>query len=137
MRGALLSNESFCIISRSERKSRLISGPTNFSHIAHMGPDQSMQVLIDLPKVSMVNNIVLNRNISQEEVAKYLLFYAYNFSSSKLFHCLYKYVTTIQWAYSTKILFIFTSSSIVGTGCSSWWKHQSASDGFRGHTQHH
>ncbi|ELU12542.1 hypothetical protein CAPTEDRAFT_156898 [Capitella teleta] len=34
---------------RAERKSRIISAPTNFSHVAHMGPDQGMQVLIDLP----------------------------------------------------------------------------------------
>lgn len=34
---------------RAERKSRVISAPTNFSHVAHMGPDQGLQVLIDLP----------------------------------------------------------------------------------------
>jgi len=34
-----------------ERKSRIISAPTNFSHVAHMGPDQGLQVLIDLPTV--------------------------------------------------------------------------------------
>ncbi|KAK7103526.1 hypothetical protein V1264_018406 [Littorina saxatilis] len=34
----------------SDRRSRVISSPSNFSHIAHMGPDQGMQVLIDLPK---------------------------------------------------------------------------------------
>ncbi|PVD25745.1 hypothetical protein C0Q70_13405 [Pomacea canaliculata] len=34
----------------SDRRSRIISAPSNFSHIAHMGPDQGMQVLIDLPK---------------------------------------------------------------------------------------
>lgn len=37
---------------RSDRRSRVISPPSNFSHIAHIGPDQGYQVLIDLPKVS-------------------------------------------------------------------------------------
>ncbi|BFZ07324.1 hypothetical protein BsWGS_10363 [Bradybaena similaris] len=34
----------------SDRRSRVISPPSNFSHIAHIGPDQGYQVLIDLPK---------------------------------------------------------------------------------------
>ncbi|XP_064621934.1 serine/threonine-protein kinase MRCK alpha-like isoform X5 [Lineus longissimus] len=33
-----------------ERKSRLISGPSNFSHVSHMGPGEGMQMLIDLPR---------------------------------------------------------------------------------------
>ena len=62
-----------CAVVQGERKSRIISGPTNFSHIGshgarpgppgphwatckvsggHMGPDQELQVLIELPKVS-------------------------------------------------------------------------------------
>ncbi|KAL8615675.1 hypothetical protein ACOMHN_034825 [Nucella lapillus] len=41
----------FCVlVLRGDRRSRIISPPSNFSHIAHMGPDQGMQVLIDLPK---------------------------------------------------------------------------------------
>ncbi|CAI9734870.1 serine serine/threonine-protein kinase MRCK alpha-like isoform X1 [Octopus vulgaris] len=32
-----------------ERRSRIISPPINFSHIAHLGPDQGMQALIGLP----------------------------------------------------------------------------------------
>ena len=31
-------------------KSRLISGPSNFSHIAHMGTDQQMRRFVDPPK---------------------------------------------------------------------------------------
>ncbi|KAL5008245.1 hypothetical protein ScPMuIL_013826 [Solemya velum] len=51
------SRRRFSFKTREEEKgpkgrSRIISGPTNFSHIAHMGPDQGMQVLIDLPKVN-------------------------------------------------------------------------------------
>lgn len=38
---------------RSDRRSKIISGPINFSHVAHMGPDQGMQALIDLPRVRM------------------------------------------------------------------------------------
>ncbi|XP_061097663.1 serine/threonine-protein kinase MRCK beta-like isoform X2 [Conger conger] len=32
-----------------EQRSRIISNPTNFSHVAHMGPGDSMHVLMDLP----------------------------------------------------------------------------------------
>ncbi|XP_043075353.1 serine/threonine-protein kinase MRCK beta isoform X5 [Puntigrus tetrazona] len=32
-----------------EIRSRLISNPTNFNHVAHMGPGDGMQVLMDLP----------------------------------------------------------------------------------------
>ena len=40
----------------SERKSRIISGPTNFSHIAHIGPGGGTQHLIDLPVVGIGQN---------------------------------------------------------------------------------
>lgn len=30
----------------------MISNPTNFNHVAHMGPGDGMQVLMDLPLVS-------------------------------------------------------------------------------------
>lgn len=29
----------------------MISNPTNFNHVAHMGPGDGMQVLMDLPLV--------------------------------------------------------------------------------------
>ncbi|KAI1897952.1 hypothetical protein AGOR_G00088590 [Albula goreensis] len=32
-----------------ELRSKMISNPTNFNHVAHMGPGDSMQVLMDLP----------------------------------------------------------------------------------------
>ncbi|XP_037541906.1 serine/threonine-protein kinase MRCK beta isoform X1 [Nematolebias whitei] len=32
-----------------EYRSRMISNPTNFNHVAHMGPGDGMQVLMDLP----------------------------------------------------------------------------------------
>ncbi|XP_056125523.1 serine/threonine-protein kinase MRCK alpha isoform X3 [Rhinichthys klamathensis goyatoka] len=32
-----------------ERRSKLISNPTNFNHVAHMGPGDGMQILRDLP----------------------------------------------------------------------------------------
>uniref|UniRef100_A0A8C4T582 non-specific serine/threonine protein kinase n=1 Tax=Erpetoichthys calabaricus TaxID=27687 RepID=A0A8C4T582_ERPCA len=32
-----------------EMRSRMISNPTNFNHVAHMGPGDGMQVLMDLP----------------------------------------------------------------------------------------
>lgn len=31
----------------------MISNPTNFNHVAHMGPGDGMQVLMDLPLVSL------------------------------------------------------------------------------------
>ncbi|XP_059369022.1 serine/threonine-protein kinase MRCK beta isoform X2 [Carassius carassius] len=34
-----------------EMRSKLISNPTNFNHVAHMGPGDGMQVLINLPLV--------------------------------------------------------------------------------------
>uniref|UniRef100_A0A3B1J6W6 non-specific serine/threonine protein kinase n=1 Tax=Astyanax mexicanus TaxID=7994 RepID=A0A3B1J6W6_ASTMX len=34
-----------------EMRSKLISNPTNFNHVAHMGPGDGMQVLMDLPLV--------------------------------------------------------------------------------------
>lgn len=32
-----------------ELRSKMISNPTNFNHVAHMGPGDGMQVLMDLP----------------------------------------------------------------------------------------
>uniref|UniRef100_A0A8C1N8P3 non-specific serine/threonine protein kinase n=1 Tax=Cyprinus carpio TaxID=7962 RepID=A0A8C1N8P3_CYPCA len=37
-----------------EMRSKLISNPTNFNHVAHMGPGDGMQVLMDLPLVIVV-----------------------------------------------------------------------------------
>uniref|UniRef100_A0A8C1B249 non-specific serine/threonine protein kinase n=1 Tax=Cyprinus carpio carpio TaxID=630221 RepID=A0A8C1B249_CYPCA len=34
-----------------EMRSKLISNPTNFNHVAHMGPGDGMQVLMDLPLI--------------------------------------------------------------------------------------
>lgn len=36
-----------------EMRSKLISNPTNFNHVAHMGPGDGMQVLMDLPLVNI------------------------------------------------------------------------------------
>uniref|UniRef100_A0A8B9PXF2 Serine/threonine-protein kinase MRCK beta n=1 Tax=Apteryx owenii TaxID=8824 RepID=A0A8B9PXF2_APTOW len=35
-----------------ELRSKMISNPTNFNHVAHMGPGDGMQVLMDLPLVN-------------------------------------------------------------------------------------
>ncbi|XP_030626238.1 serine/threonine-protein kinase MRCK beta isoform X2 [Chanos chanos] len=45
-----------------EMRSKLISNPTNFNHVAHMGPGDGMQVLMDLP-LSVLPS-------SQDDVAK-------------------------------------------------------------------
>ncbi|XP_068565294.1 serine/threonine-protein kinase MRCK beta isoform X1 [Cebidichthys violaceus] len=37
-----------------ELRSKMISNPTNFNHVAHMGPGDGMQVLMDLPLVGDV-----------------------------------------------------------------------------------
>lgn len=34
-----------------ELRSKMISHPTNFNHVAHMGPGDGMQALMDLPLV--------------------------------------------------------------------------------------
>ena len=41
--------------------SRLISGPSNFSHVSHMGPGDGIQILKDIPNVS----IFIAMNIAQ------------------------------------------------------------------------
>ncbi|XP_077594107.1 serine/threonine-protein kinase MRCK beta isoform X2 [Stigmatopora nigra] len=45
-----------------ELRSKMISNPTNFNHVAHMGPGDGMQVLMDLPLGVL--------SASQEEAAK-------------------------------------------------------------------
>lgn len=44
---------SFCreMLRDPELRSKMISNPTNFNHVAHMGPGDGMQVLMDLPLV--------------------------------------------------------------------------------------
>lgn len=39
-----------------ELRSKMISNPTNFNHVAHMGPGDGMQVLMDLPLVSSLGH---------------------------------------------------------------------------------
>lgn len=42
----------FCLCSGSDRRAKinhLISAPTNFSHVSHLGPDLQKQRLLDLP----------------------------------------------------------------------------------------
>ena len=53
-----LDNHLFVFVSfRADRKSKAISAPINFSHIAHIGPGDGMQALMDLPaaRVSELN----------------------------------------------------------------------------------
>ncbi|XP_026163969.1 serine/threonine-protein kinase MRCK beta isoform X2 [Mastacembelus armatus] len=40
-----------------ELRSRMISNPTNFNHVAHMGPGDGMQVLMDLPLIGDVTSL--------------------------------------------------------------------------------
>ncbi|KAK7481172.1 hypothetical protein BaRGS_00027605 [Batillaria attramentaria] len=53
---------------RSDRRSKIISPPSNFSHIAHMGPDQGMQVLIDLPKQADVEQMQRVKSMFQPQL---------------------------------------------------------------------
>lgn len=39
-----------------EMRNKLISNPTNFNHIAHMGPGDGIQILKDLPMVREVKS---------------------------------------------------------------------------------
>lgn len=36
-----------------EMRNKLISNPTNFNHVAHMGPGDGIQILKDLPMVQI------------------------------------------------------------------------------------
>ncbi|XP_031437374.1 serine/threonine-protein kinase MRCK alpha isoform X2 [Clupea harengus] len=40
-----------------EMRSKLISNPTNFNHVAHMGPGDGIQVLMDLPMVTHTHRL--------------------------------------------------------------------------------
>ncbi|XP_041831349.1 serine/threonine-protein kinase MRCK beta isoform X2 [Melanotaenia boesemani] len=40
-----------------ELRSKMISNPTNFNHVAHMGPGDGMQVLMDLPLVGDLTSL--------------------------------------------------------------------------------
>uniref|UniRef100_A0A671QWC3 non-specific serine/threonine protein kinase n=1 Tax=Sinocyclocheilus anshuiensis TaxID=1608454 RepID=A0A671QWC3_9TELE len=42
-----------------EMRSKLISNPTNFNHVAHMGPGDGMQVLMDLPLVIQATDLLI------------------------------------------------------------------------------
>ncbi|KAM8921649.1 serine/threonine-protein kinase MRCK beta isoform 2-T2 [Pelodytes ibericus] len=45
-----------------ELRSRMISNPTNFNHVAHMGPGDGMQVLMDLPLQNELASLSSSRN---------------------------------------------------------------------------
>lgn len=38
-----------------ERRNELISRPANFSHVVHMGPGEGLEILKDLPTVSIMH----------------------------------------------------------------------------------
>lgn len=48
----------------TDRRSKMISAPTNFNHISHMGPGEGIQVqrLIDLPTTIETADRVRNEN---------------------------------------------------------------------------
>lgn len=46
----------------SDTRSKLISGPSNFNHISHMGPGDGLQILRDLPVVSITTNLTQHRS---------------------------------------------------------------------------
>lgn len=54
----LLTTHSSCLVHLREMlrdpelRSKMISNPTNFNHVAHMGPGDGMQALMDLPLVT-------------------------------------------------------------------------------------
>ncbi|XP_039548177.1 serine/threonine-protein kinase MRCK alpha isoform X2 [Pimephales promelas] len=50
-----------------ERRSKLISNPTNFNHVAHMGPGDGMQILRDLP---MDNRAGFSGSVSIPSITK-------------------------------------------------------------------
>lgn len=48
-----------------EMRNKLISNPTNFNHVVHMGPGDGIQILKDLPMVGAAN--------SRENVTSHIL----------------------------------------------------------------
>lgn len=42
-----------------EMRNKLISNPTNFNHVVHMGPGDGIQILKDLPMVRLEKNSTL------------------------------------------------------------------------------
>uniref|UniRef100_A0A4W4EK39 Serine/threonine-protein kinase MRCK alpha n=1 Tax=Electrophorus electricus TaxID=8005 RepID=A0A4W4EK39_ELEEL len=42
-----------------EKRNKLISNPTNFNHVAHMGPGDGIQILKDLPMVRPANDDIM------------------------------------------------------------------------------
>uniref|UniRef100_A0A8C3S783 Serine/threonine-protein kinase MRCK alpha n=1 Tax=Chelydra serpentina TaxID=8475 RepID=A0A8C3S783_CHESE len=55
-----------------EMRNKLISNPTNFNHIAHMGPGDGIQILKDLPMVS--NSNITSKNGYKESVLSKVVF---------------------------------------------------------------
>lgn len=58
---ALCSSSLLCVCASREMlrdpemRNKLISNPTNFNHVAHMGPGDGIQILKDLPMVHIYN----------------------------------------------------------------------------------
>ena len=42
----------------ADARSKLISAPTNFNHISHMGPGDGFQIIKDLPTVSFTGKAI-------------------------------------------------------------------------------
>lgn len=63
--------------SRSEiRRSKLISGPTNFSHIAHVGPREGIGIMLDKQQdgcVCVANNLVNSLHIYLMFTSRFLM----------------------------------------------------------------
>uniref|UniRef100_A0AAZ3PU63 non-specific serine/threonine protein kinase n=1 Tax=Oncorhynchus tshawytscha TaxID=74940 RepID=A0AAZ3PU63_ONCTS len=57
-----------------ELRSKLISNPINFNHVAHMGPGDGMQVLMDLPLVSTAAWTLSLRHIFKHQKEKKMYF---------------------------------------------------------------
>lgn len=42
-----------------EMRNKLISNPTNFNHVVHMGPGDGIQILKDLPMVRLEKSVFI------------------------------------------------------------------------------
>ena len=49
-------------------RSKLISAPTNFNHISHMGPGDGFQIIKDLPMVGLLFHSIEEINKMHENV---------------------------------------------------------------------
>uniref|UniRef100_A0A671LBK0 non-specific serine/threonine protein kinase n=1 Tax=Sinocyclocheilus anshuiensis TaxID=1608454 RepID=A0A671LBK0_9TELE len=80
-----------------EMRNKLISNPTNFNHVVHMGPGDGIQILKDLPMVGAAN--------SRENVTSHILL-------PLLYASIHLFLRAVLMSMSHLLLIMFTTHSI-------------------------